>query len=102
MEAVHGWVNGVLSPQTLIAYVDDALHHLKMAIWTVFGHFKHQEAKSKPISTNMSNKRIPITWELPKDGWMMVKMVILTVFGHFKHQEAKSNPFPQLCPISAS
>ena len=53
MEAVHGWVNGVLSPQTLIAYVDDALHHLKTAILTVFGHFKHQEAKSNPIPTNM-------------------------------------------------
>ena len=68
MGASKGWVNDVLTPRTLKAYIDDALHHLKMAILTVFGHFKHQEAKSKPISINMSNKRIPMSWELPKDG----------------------------------
>ena len=68
MGAAQGWVNGVLPRRTLKAYVDDALHHLKMAILTVFGHFKHQEAKSNPISTNMLIKDIPMPWELPKDG----------------------------------
>ena len=45
MGAAQGWVNDVLPPRTLKAYLHDALHHLKMAILTVFGHFKHQEAK---------------------------------------------------------
>ena len=45
MGAAQGWVNGFLPPPTLKAYIDDALHHLKMAILTVFVHFKHQEAK---------------------------------------------------------
>ena len=45
MGAAQGWVNDVLPPQTLKAYLHDALHHLKMTILTVFGHFKHQEAK---------------------------------------------------------
>ena len=48
MGAAKGWVNGVLPPKTLKAYVDDALHHLKKAILTVFGHFKHQEPKIQP------------------------------------------------------
>ena len=45
MGASKEWVNDILTPWTLKAHIDDALHHLKMAILTVFVHFKHQEAK---------------------------------------------------------
>ena len=48
MEAAKGWVNDILPPLTLKAHIDDALHHLKIAILTVFVHFKHQEAKIQP------------------------------------------------------
>ena len=48
MGAAQGWVNDVLTPRTLKGYIDDALHRLKMAILTVFSHFKHQEAKIQP------------------------------------------------------
>ena len=48
MGASQGWVNDILTPRSLKAYIDDALHHLNMAIFTVFGHFKHQEPKIKP------------------------------------------------------
>ena len=45
MGAAQGCVNDVLPPRTLKAYINDALHHLKMAFLNVFGHFKHQKAK---------------------------------------------------------
>ena len=48
MGASQGWVNDVLTPQTLKAYIDDELHHLKLVIMIVFGHFKHQEPKIQP------------------------------------------------------
>ena len=48
MGTAQGWVNDVLTPRTLKAYFHDALHHLKMAILTVFVHFRHQEAKIWP------------------------------------------------------
>ena len=42
------WENDFLPPRTLKAYINDALHHLTMTFLTVFGHFKHQEAKIQP------------------------------------------------------
>ena len=45
MGAAQGWVNDVLPPLTIKIYVGDAWQNLKMATLTVFGHFKHQEAK---------------------------------------------------------
>ena len=68
MEAAKGWVNDILPPRTLKAHIDDALHHLKMAILTVMSILSIKRQKSGFISTTTSNKRIPMTWELPKDG----------------------------------
>ena len=36
MGASQGWVNDVLTPRTLKAYIDDELHHLKLVMLTVF------------------------------------------------------------------
>ena len=35
MGAAQGWVNDVLPPRTLKAYLHDALHHLKMATFLI-------------------------------------------------------------------
>ena len=109
MGASQGWVNGVLTPRTLKAYIDDALHHPKMAILTFLSHFKHQESKIQPhIHKYVEYAHPNVIWAAQRwvnnalppltlkaylhNALHHLKMAVLTTFGHFKHQNPKIQP----------